>query len=482
MFGVLSLLRGLTDDDIKWIFEVGQERQVITGTVLIQEGAKPDALHFVLEGLMGVTVSSAGDKQIATLGPGEMMGEISFIEGTPATATITAAENSLLLLVPFDLLDAKLAEDQGFAARLYKSFAVISSARLRERVRTLGQQLRNRAAVDEALPDRWQALEGAVKEFKAQMLAADREALKNDGEISNEFRQALIRGFLDFSELLNRELGDNAPVEQHLREELGARVKVEVLPYLLLTGTAERCYSKPRGYAGDFMSIEMIYQNSPNGSGRLGPALDDCFLQTPAAKAVRNRRGLLAEEIERACGESTGDAVRVTSLACGPAEEIFDVLATSTHASRLVATLLDIDLQALAFVTDKATKKKLSRQIKPVNGNLVYLATGRQQLNVPPQDLVYSLGLIDYFNDTFVIKLLDYVHGLLRSGGRVILGNFHPSNPTKALMDHVLDWKLIHRSEEDMNRLFAASKFQRGCTQIRFEPAGVNLFAMCEKT
>ena len=48
-------------------------------------------------------------------------------------------------------------------------------------------------------------------------------------------------------------------------------------------------------------------------------------------------------------------------------------------------------------------------------------------------------------------------------------------------MDHILDWKLIHRTEEDMNRLYAASSFGQACTDIRFEAAGVNMFAECIK-
>lgn len=77
--------------------------------------------------------------------------------------------------------------------------------------------------------------------------------------------------------------------------------------------------------------------------------------------------------------------------------------------------------------------------------NLIYLALGRRQLNLPPQDLVYSIGLIDYFNDQLVVKLAD-AHQILRPGGRLVLGNFHPSNPSKAFMDYVLDWRLLHRS------------------------------------
>jgi hypothetical protein len=48
-------------------------------------------------------------------------------------------------------------------------------------------------------------------------------------------------------------------------------------------------------------------------------------------------------------------------------------------------------------------------------------------------------------------------------------------------MDHVLQWKLTHRTEEDMNRLFSESSFARPCTNIRFEKEGVNLFAECVK-
>jgi hypothetical protein len=89
--------------------------------------------------------------------------------------------------------------------------------------------------------------------------------------------------------------------------------------------------------------------------------------------------------------------------------------------------------------------------------------------------------LIDYFSDNFVIRLLGYIHSKLRLGGRVILGNFHPRNPTWALMDHVLSWELIYRTEDEMNQLFEQSAFWRPCTNIRYEAQRINLFAECIK-
>jgi extracellular factor (EF) 3-hydroxypalmitic acid methyl ester biosynthesis protein len=249
---------------------------------------------------------------------------------------------------------------------------------------------------------------------------------------------------------------------------------------MLLTETAERFYSKPRGYAGDFLTIEMIYQNRWAGTGRIGPLLDRCFFKTPTILAVRNRRLLLAGEIMKSIEAKEG-ATHVTSLACGPARELFDVFQQLDDSSRLQSSLLDIDLQALAYVADRRDKTKLQNRINLVNANLVYLALGRQKLELSDQDLIYSMGLIDYFNDKFVIKLLNWIHGRLRPGGKAIIGNFHPNNYSKEVMDYVLEWRLIHRSEEEVHRLFRASAFARSCTRIQFESEGVNLFAECIK-
>ena len=478
MFDALSLLTELDDQDIEWILETGQEQQVIANTVIIAEGSHPEALYIVLEGLVGITVASAGSGQLAALGPGELVGEISILENRPASATVAAVENTLLLAVPRSELLGRLDADARFAAHLYKSFALISARRLRERVGSLGQMLQAKAATDSVIGNRWRRIGEHVDQFKEQLRELDTLARQHDGQVPEEAAQATVTRFREFCGMINSEVGDDSGLDVHVKEELGSNLQKEILPYLLLTQTAERCYAKPRGYAGDFLSIEQIYRNEPAGSGRLGPLLDRCFLNEPAARAVRNRRGLLADEIRTVVEETPSGPVPIISLACGPAQEVFDVLLQG-DANRLQATLIDIDQQALEFVTKRAAELSFSEQVQLVNGNLVYLATGRTRLDLPPLKLAYSIGLIDYFNDKFVIKLMDYVHGLLEPGGKMIVGNFHPNNSTRALMDHVLEWRLIHRTEDDMNRLFSTSKFGRPTTRIRFEEEGVNLFAEC---
>ncbi len=474
----LELFQALNKEDVEWIFANGKEHQVISGQLITEEGKYPDSLTIVLNGLLDVHVATVGDSAIGSLGPGEFIGEISYLEMLPASATVVAKENSCLLSVSYKDLDAVLEENKGFAARFFKAIAIINTRRLKDRVGVLGRMLKNKPLAEESTNNIWQEVASLLDTFSALIQKADKEAISNDGIVPEDLEQQIKDYFSVLWNYMGDTMGDRSSIPEATKQEIGKRIQRSVLPYMLLTNIAERMYSKPRGYAGDYLTIEMLYSNTPEGTGRIGKVLDKIFLDTPPARAVRNRRGLLAEEIIRTVNEKKGASpTKIISLASGPAKEVFDVYDQLDDPNVLDTTMVDIDFQALAYVSTIAEQKKLTRKIRLVRGNLVYLATGRQQLNVSEVDLVYSIGLIDYFSDKFVVALLDYAYNLLKKGGRVILGNFHSSNKPKAFLDHVLEWKLIHRDEEDMNRLFKQSLFKTPCTNFRMESEGINLFA-----
>lgn len=407
----LKLLAELTEEDTSWLLEQGTEQQVIANTRIIAEGEMPGALFLVLEGLVGIEIDAVEGRTIAYRGAGELLGEISFLDRQPASATVRAVENSLLLALPCALLDAKLEADSAFAARFYRACALVVSRRLRERVRDVGYQAQEKPQQEGAIATAWARLSGPVESMKELLRKADNEALRHDGEVPESLAAEIVEGFGTVMAFLNAEVGDASGLTEPVRTEIGRQLQRELLPYLLLTRIAERCYAKPRGYAGDFLTIEWMYQNTPEGFGRLGPVMDRCFLNAPAARAVRNRRGLLAEHIQDARQRAAGRTAQITSMASGPATEIFDVFATLDDPTQMHATLIDIDLQALAFVSDRSDRLKLRRQMDLVNGNLVYLAMGRHKIKLSDQDLVYSIGLIDYFSDKFVISLRRRIQG-----------------------------------------------------------------------
>jgi extracellular factor (EF) 3-hydroxypalmitic acid methyl ester biosynthesis protein len=80
-----------------------------------------------------------------------------------------------------------------------------------------------------------------------------------------------------------------------------------------------------------------------------------------------------------------------------------------------------------------------------------------------------------------VVDLINWAYDQLLPGGTLIIGNVVPSNPTRAFMDHVLEWVLIHRSEEELRSLFTRSRFDTTPVTFRLDPAGVDLFAYCRK-
>lgn len=136
---VLFLFGQLNDDDVEWMMRAGRKHFVPQGGVLIRQGVEIDALFILLEGHLSVWLASRGsEREIARLNAGEIVGEMSFVDARPPSATVKALEDSTVYALPRAVLNAKLASDLGFAARFYKALAIYLSSTVRERHRALG--------------------------------------------------------------------------------------------------------------------------------------------------------------------------------------------------------------------------------------------------------------------------------------------------------------------------------------------------------
>jgi CRP/FNR family transcriptional regulator, cyclic AMP receptor protein len=85
-----------------------------------------------------VVARAAGNKEVARLRSGEIVGEMSFVDSRPPSATVQAVEPSSVLAIPRLALKARLSQDAFFAARFYRAMAVFLSDRLRSTVGLLG--------------------------------------------------------------------------------------------------------------------------------------------------------------------------------------------------------------------------------------------------------------------------------------------------------------------------------------------------------
>lgn len=480
-------LRFATDQDHRLLLERAQQLRFGRGDVILAEGSRRQAIFLIQQGFVRVERAHLGQGiAVARRGPGDVFGEMAFVEGDSASASVIADEDVQVAVIDGADVHALLASVPGLATRFYQSLAQTLSQRLRELTVSLPPlivedvpQVTRFATERSGRPGNAQlppTLVDAVESFKTAMLETDR-GLK-DRKLAADAAQARVGAACDS---LQTALREHIQRDGHLEGAIGTFVFRETFPCFMLSRFTDRAFTKPRGYAGDYATIEMIYQDAAAGDGRLGPLIDRWTLELPAAQAVKNRRSLLAEAIrEVAASWPATEPVRVTSLASGPAREFFDVL-TAVDAPNVIATCVDIDHEALAYASGIAQELGLIGRFTFAQDNVVRLTQGRGHTALGPQALIYSVGLTDYLQDAFVVNLIDWAYEMLQPGGTIIVGNVVPSNPTRAFMDHILEWVLIHRTETELGELFRRSRFGSAPVTFRTEPSGVDLFAFCRK-
>lgn len=126
----LFFLGTLNDSDIHWMATKGVRRNVQSGRPLIEEGEPLAELFIVIDGTFSVTVGKPS-RELARLHCGEILGEISFVDSRLPSATVVAAEDSVVLAISRTLLQSKLENDQAFGSRFYRALAVFLADRLR---------------------------------------------------------------------------------------------------------------------------------------------------------------------------------------------------------------------------------------------------------------------------------------------------------------------------------------------------------------
>ena len=126
----LHLVAGLTDADMIWMLSEGSLRRLRGGERPIEAGRPVADLFFVIAGALAVTLPDGS--QIASLGEGEVFGEMSFLESRPPGATVRATDKAEVLAVPRERILVRFQQEPAFAARFYRALATFLSVRLRE--------------------------------------------------------------------------------------------------------------------------------------------------------------------------------------------------------------------------------------------------------------------------------------------------------------------------------------------------------------
>jgi SAM-dependent methyltransferase len=220
-----------------------------------------------------------------------------------------------------------------------------------------------------------------------------------------------------------------------------------------------RAFTKPMGYAGDYLLMCLLYDNGWEGSNLFERVLHRYPNEHANGTAVRQRVSYLRAAIESVVDQGPrghDSRLRVLALASGPAREIREFLSTYDGRRPIDFILIDQDNRSLGFAKSQLAPYVLQHKGR-VTVKYYYVAIKHIMKNpeflkdIGGLDLIYSAGLFDYFWEHKTARALCHnMSEVLVPGGTLLLGNFRYPAENAWLGTYVYDWPLRYRTDAEM--------------------------------
>ncbi|MDP8298041.1 MAG: methyltransferase domain-containing protein [Candidatus Orphnella occulta] len=215
----------------------------------------------------------------------------------------------------------------------------------------------------------------------------------------------------------------------------------------------KRAFDKPRGYPGDYLMIEAVYDNKSISKG-IGSSCDMYFLNDRYATAVRNRKDLMRQKLIHFLSNSDAVQINVLNIACGSCREIDEIFSAKSIPDRKYKfTLIDHDDEALLFskkALSSSKSKKIELEFLQHDISNYIKEQDRYVKILGKQDLVYSIGLADYLPDRILKKLILFCSKLLKPKGSLILAHKDKDAYKPVSTDWWCDWTFYPRNEDKL--------------------------------
>jgi CRP/FNR family transcriptional regulator, cyclic AMP receptor protein len=132
------LFRYFTDEERERVEQLGEMRHIPEGEYLIHAGDTDSTLFAVEGGHLDIIVVREGNPvTVATVGAGDVLGEVSFIDDSPRTVSVTAGEATIVRAWNRRTLSEALA----FEPQLLAKFSVAMCELLVERLRDTARRV-----------------------------------------------------------------------------------------------------------------------------------------------------------------------------------------------------------------------------------------------------------------------------------------------------------------------------------------------------
>jgi len=125
----------LCDDERERLISISRIESYPKGVTIIEEMSRTRDLYLLLSGHVSISMQHPGDEGsteiINRLRPGEVLGEIAFVDGSPRSATVHAQSDLRIRIFPFDDLHRILDDDPKLGYRFYRTISNIMAAKIR---------------------------------------------------------------------------------------------------------------------------------------------------------------------------------------------------------------------------------------------------------------------------------------------------------------------------------------------------------------
>jgi len=124
---LIALLRGADafaaapEEALRQLVEAGEIREIAEDETMLHQGSTGEAIWLLLEGELDILID--GKKVNHVSGEGKVLGEISAISQTPATATVVSRRAGSALCIPHQQLHRVIRDEPEFAATMLRSMA-----------------------------------------------------------------------------------------------------------------------------------------------------------------------------------------------------------------------------------------------------------------------------------------------------------------------------------------------------------------------
>jgi CRP/FNR family transcriptional regulator, cyclic AMP receptor protein len=127
----IQLFAGFDDDEVEAFVDAADRKIVPADHVFFAVGNLNSSLFLICSGSVQVDrLGTAGDISLAILKAGQTFGELSFMDGSRTTASVTAREQTEVLEISRKSVDRLLGDRPNLGAKLWRNFALDLKHRL----------------------------------------------------------------------------------------------------------------------------------------------------------------------------------------------------------------------------------------------------------------------------------------------------------------------------------------------------------------